>query len=170
MGRPHTLNRGQAVFVENPAITGLWWPWREGLPAENATHLCDEFSPVSSSPCSCDRRPAGYPRQSKSQNILLKSQASPSPSSAEMCQGAPTPQHNRPPLSFSTWFASCGISIGGFCFVTSCPFLRAAAGAAQEQDGLSLPLDSAFPGSSSLEAHSVISFQCVLYCFHCLFL
>ena len=170
MGRPHTLNPWSGCLCREPCNTRFVVTLEGGSASRECQALVWWILSVSSPPCSCGRQPAGYPRQSKSQNILLKSQASPPPSSAEMCQGAPTPQHSRPPLSFSAWFASCGISIGGFCFVTSCPFLRAAAGADQEQDGLSLPLDSAFPGSSSLEAHSVISFQCVLYCFHCLFL
>lgn len=151
MGRPHALNPWSGCLCREPCNTRFVVTLEEGLPAENARHLCDEFSPVSSPPCCCGRQPAGYPRQSKSQNILLKSQASPPPSSAEMCQGALTPQHSRPPLSFSAWFASCGISIGGFCFVTSCPFLRAAAGAAQEQDGLSLPWIQPLQGQAHLK-------------------
>lgn len=157
------------VFVGNPVISGLWWPWREVCHWRIQCTCVMNFSPerltVSSPSYSCGRRP-GHHIQSKTRIFfwnfkLLYYQA------LIGCAKVFPLLSTAGTTAFPPWglLLVGSAMVGGFCL-----FLRAAPGAAQEQDGFSpSPLDPK-PFQSSSTWSSIISFQCVLYCFDCLFL
>lgn len=127
------------VFVGNPVISGLWWPWREVCHWRIQCTCVMNFSPerltVSSPSYSCGRRP-GHHIQSKTRIFfwnfkLLYYQA------LIGCAKVFPLLSTAGTTAFPPWglLLVGSAMVGGFCL-----FLRAAPGAAQEQDGFSPPL------------------------------
>lgn len=142
-------------------------------------HLCDKFlsrkvpeatgQHLSPKPCweiCC------LSRAKPSRTILPKVQASPPPSSIGMCQGAPQLLSTAtPPVPSLHGLTLCGTGVGGTLLCSQLP-LPSEQLPVQSRNRMAfpLPLDSQpWQSQAPLEARSVISFQCVLYCFDCLF-
>lgn len=136
-----------------------------GLPLENTVHLCDESlsrKAVSSPSYSCGRRP-GHHRQSKTRiffwNFRLLYYQSLIGCAKEF-----------PLLSTvgTTVFPPQGLSLVGSAVVASASSSEQLLGQPRNRMAFPLPLDPK-PFQSSSTWSSIISFQCVLYCFDCLF-